>query len=231
LCSENGVFDEKGPDLKECWIQELLNKNISELNDVFDSLQIVVKYTHNSNSLDSIEQIKKTVNILTKLRSFVESDITELDFENAFNITNDLLNAFNNLILQNVWNNDNANERTEIASQILLQIQYTSFYLCKFETFLEIKKEFLVSNIYSMEYSEEVLFTANDSSILIPKHINTGETNSNAGVGSLISRLDNYLINGLNASQSINTDIIAFSATNSNKTIQLTDNKKVIVRY
>ncbi len=231
MCSENGVFDEKGPDLKECWIQELLNKNISELNDVFDSLQIVVKYTHNSNSLDSIEQIKKTVNILTKLRSFVESDITELDFENAFNITNDLLNAFNNLILQNVWNNDNANERTEIASQILLQIQYTSFYLCKFETFLEIKKEFLVSNIYSMEYSEEVLFTANDSSILIPKHINTGETNSNAGVGSLISRLDNYLINGLNASQSINTDIIAFSATNSNKTIQLTDNKKVIVRY
>jgi hypothetical protein len=231
LCLEKAVFDENGPDLKECWIHELLNKNISELNEVFESLQKVVKYTQYNNSLNSIEQIKKTINILTKLRSFVASNITELDFENAFNITNDLLNAFNYLIPQNAWISDNSSEKKVIASQVLLQIQYTSFYLCKFEKFLKFEKEFLISSVYFTDYSEDILFEAKNSSILIPKHINTDESNSNSGIGSLISHLDNYLINGLNASQSINTDIIAFSATNSNKTMQLTDGKKVIVRY
>jgi hypothetical protein len=47
----------------------------------------------------------------------------------------------------------------------------------------------------------------------------------------MIKNLDKHLLNGLNESQAINTDIIAFSATNSDQTIKLTDDKKIIVRF
>jgi hypothetical protein len=126
-------------------------------------------------------------------------------------------------------------ERTEIASKILLYIQYTAFSLSKFldkdNILSRIENENIVTNIYFTDYSEEIEFTANDSSIIIPEEISLEENTTNSGVGSMIKNLDNYLSNGLNGTQIINTDIIAFSATNSNKTIQIKDDKKITVRY
>jgi hypothetical protein len=172
--------------------------------------------------------------VLAKLQSFSDSSV-ESNLESAINITENFLKVFNNLIIQNIaWNNTVIEERTAIASQILLYMQYTAFSLSKFldkdNNSLRIENENIITNIYFTNYSEEIVFTANDSSIIIPKGISL-EEKTNSGVGSIIKNLDNYLSNGLNGTQIINTDIIAFSATNSNKTIQIKDDKKITVRY
>jgi hypothetical protein len=235
LCLDNGLFDENGPDMSQCWINNLFNANITGLNDVIDSLEMISERTQNYNTLVSYEALHKLMIVLDKLQLISDSSI-ESDLELATNITINYSRAFNNLIIQNIaWNNTEIKERTRIASQILLYIQYTAFSLSKFldkdNNLLKIENENIITNIYFTDYSEDILFAAKGSSILIPKGIKIDELNSNSGVGSLISGLDNYLMNKINKSQAIVTDIIAFSATNSNKTIQLTDNNKIIVRY
>ncbi len=221
--------------MSQCWINNLFNANITGLNDVIDSLEMISERTQNYNTLVSYEALHKLMIVLDKLQLISDSSI-ESDLELATNITINYSRAFNNLIIQNIaWNNTEIKERTRIASQILLYIQYTAFSLSKFldkdNNLLKIENENIITNIYFTDYSEDILFTAKGSSILIPKGIKIDELNSNSGVGSLISGLDNYLMNKINKSQVIVTDIIAFSATNSKKTIQLTDNNKIIVRY
>jgi hypothetical protein len=235
LCLDNGLFDENGPDMSECWINNLLNVNITEIKNVIDLLEMISERTQNYNSLVSFEKLNKLIIVLVKLQSFYDSSV-ESNLELATNITKNFMRAFNNLIIQNIaWNNTEMEEKTGIASQILLYIQYTAFSFSKFlnkdNNLLRIDRENIITNIYFTDYSEDVVFTENDSSIIIPKGISLEENIRNTGVGSMIKNLDKYLLNGLNESQVINTDIIAFSATNSNKTIKLTDNKKIIVRY
>ncbi len=235
LCLDNGLFDENGPDMSECWINNLLDANITQLNDVIDSLEMISERTQNYNTLVSYEALHKLMIVLDKLQLISDSQI-ESDLELATNITKNFMSAFNNLIIQKIaWNNTGIEERTGIASQILLYIQYTAFSLSKFldkdNNLLRVENENIVTNVYFTDYSQEIVFTANDSSIIIPKEISLEEKTTNSGVGSMIKNLDNYLSNGLNGTQIINTDIIAFSATNSNKTIQITDDKKITVRY
>ncbi len=235
FCLDNGLFDEMGPDLSQCWINNLLNETITELNDVIDSLEMISERTKNYNELVSYEGLNKIMIILMKLHSFSDSSM-ESNLELATNITFNFLSTFNNLIIQNIaWNNMEIEERTGIASQILLYIQYIAFTLSKFlnkeNNLLRIENENIITNIYFTDYSEEIVFTANDSSIVIPKGISLEESIRNSGVGSMIKNLDKHLLNGLNESQAINTDIIAFSATNSDQTIKLTDDKKIIVRF
>jgi hypothetical protein len=235
LCLDNGLFDKNGPNMSECWINNLFNKNITDIKDVIDSLEMISERTQNYNTLVSYEALHKLMAVLDKLQTISDFSI-ETNLELTSNITINYLRALNNLIIQNIaWNNTKKDERTGIASQILLYIENTTLSLSKFlnkeNNLLKIESENIITNIYFTDYSENILFAANGSSILIPKNIKTDELNSNSGVGSLISRLADYLTNGLNESHAINTDIIAFSATNSNKTIKFTDNKKVIVRY
>jgi hypothetical protein len=230
LCLDNGLFDENGPDISECWINNLLIENITDLNDVIDLLEMISERTHNSNTLVSYEALNKIMLVLVELHSFSDSSI-ESNFETSIDITKNFMRVLNNLIIQSLaWNNTKTEERTAIASQILLYIQYTAFSLSKFldkdNNLLRIENENIVTNIYFTDYSEEIIFTANDSSIVIPKEISLEEKTTNSGVGTMIKNLGNYLSNGLNGTQIINTDIIAFSATNSNKTIQLLDDKK-----
>ncbi len=235
FCLDNGLFNENGPDMSECWINNLLNESITEIKDVIDSLEMISERTQNYDTLVSYEALNKIMLVLVKLQSFFDSSI-ESNLEAATNITDNFLKSFNNLIFQNIaWNNTEIEEKTGIASKILLYVQYTALSLSRFldkdNNLLRIENENIVTNIYFTDYSQEIVFTANDSSIIIPKEISLEEKTTNSGVGSLIKNLDNYLSNGLNGTQIINTDIIAFSATNSNKTIQITDDKKITVRY
>jgi hypothetical protein len=236
LCLDYGLFDEEnGPDMSECWINNLFNANITELNDVIDLLEMISERTHNSNTLVSYEALNKIMLVLVELHSFSDSSI-ESNFETSIDITKNFMRVLNNLIIQSLaWNSMKTEERAAIASQILLYIQYTAFSLSKFldnnNNSSRIENENIITDIYFTDYSEQIIFTANDSSIIIPKEIRFEEKTTNFGVGSMIKNCDKYLLNGLNEIQVINTDIIAFSATNSNKTIQLLDDKKVIVRY
>jgi hypothetical protein len=235
LCLDNGLFNGNGPDMSECWINNLLNENITEIKDVIDSLEMISERTQNYDTLVSYEALNKIMLFLVKLQSFSDSSIVS-NLGLATNITGNFLKAFNNLINQYLaWKYTEIEEGTEIASQILLYIQYTAFSLSKFldkdNNFLRIENENIVTNIYFTNYSEEIVFTANGSSIIIPKEISLEEITTNSGVGSMIKNLDNYLSNGSKIIESINTDIIAFSATNSNKTIQIKDDKKITVRY
>ncbi len=208
----------------------MIDRNITDINDVIKALEDIGRNTESDDSLNTLNELRIIVDFLMKLQNFVDSDDKELNFTIALIITNDFMKAYNNLINQNIaWNNTEIEEKTGIASNILLYIQYTAFFLSKFldkdNNSLRIEKEKIITNIYFTDYSEEIVFTANDSSIIIPKGISL-EEKINSGVGSMIQNLDNYLSNGLNGTQVINTDIIAFSATNSNKTIQITDDKK-----
>jgi hypothetical protein len=232
LCLKSGLFDANGPDMSECWINNLLNANITDIKDVIVSLEMISERIQNYNTLVSYEALNKIMISLIKLHSFSDSSI-ESNLESATNITNNFLSAFNNLIIQNIaWDNTGKEDKTVIASEILLYIQYTAFSLSKFldkdNNLLRIENENINTKIYFTDYSEEIVFIASDSSITIPKEINLEE---NSGVGSMIKNLGKHLLNGLNETQVINTDIIAFSATNSNKTIHLKDDKKVMVRY
>jgi len=218
------------------WIDDLIDRNITDINDVIKALEDIATNTESDDSFNTFNDLRIIVDFLMKLQKFIDSEEIELSLTLALNITNVFMKAYNNLINQNnAWNNTQIEEKTGIASQILLYIQYTAFSLSRFldkdNNLLRIENENIVTNIYFTDYSADILFAAKSSSILIPKGIKTDELNSNSGVGSLISGLDNYLMSKINKSHAINTDIIAFSATNSNKTLQLTDNNKIIVRY
>ncbi len=220
----------------EKWIYDFINRNITGINNVIKALEDIGTNTESDDSLNNLNELRLIIDLLMKLQKSIDSEEIELNLTLALNITNDFMKAYNNLINQKyAWNNAEIEEKTGIASQILLYIQYTAFSLSKFldkdKNSLRIENENIVTNIYFTNYSEEIVFTANDSSIIIPKEISLEETTTNSGVGSMIKNLDNYLSNGLNETQVINTDIIAFSATNSNKTIQLKDDKKITVRY
>jgi hypothetical protein len=138
---------------------------------------------------------------------------------------------------QNIaWSNATNDEKSEIASQILLQIQYTSFTLsCNQNTshkLIEVKNRNLFVNTYHTNLREELVFEANSSSIFIPKGIILDELNTcnNSAFGALINKLDTYLLRGISKSQKINTKILAFSITNASELNQINDGIKVKIR-
>jgi len=132
-------------------------------------------------------------------------------------------------------------QKTELASEILLNIQKTSFTLsCKQDQNNQIE-EFNFGNIfvktYHTNFSEKVIFEVNGSSIVIPKEIDlkplkTIDDNKcdYSAVGALINKLKEYMLTGMKDQQIINTEIIAFSITNSDQIFEINDGKKTRIR-
>jgi hypothetical protein len=165
------------------------------------------------------------VQLLVGMLSIVENNI-DCDINKLITIVKSYMNAFNNLIFQfDGWNNATGNKGTEIAAKILFYIQYTAFILGRNSVRDPIENENIITSISFMD-TDLIEFKANGSSIIVPRDI-INDNVSNFSVGSLIKRLDNYLMNGINESQVINTKIISISIANSNKTILLEENKKV----
>jgi hypothetical protein len=239
MCLSNGKFDEiSGPDVSQCWINEIIDKidNITSTDEVNDILDIVNNGTETDSSITSSDGIKDVIFIVEKLHQFV-NNLTDIDSSTATNLTKGFINVLNNLIDQNkAWNHTNQTEITAIASKVLINIQYSAFIMSCHLNKTDQNDRILMKNIivetYLTDFEQQIHFEANDSSISVPGGLEIDRDNvcNNSSVASLIDKLDNYLLGGMNNNQMINTKVIGFSLTNDNKTNQINNNKKVRMR-
>ncbi len=215
------------PSFNDSWIDKLINTSITGIDGVLEGIKIIVEETDRCDHFIDFHDIENIVHLLVGWLSIVENNI-DCGFNKLIAIVQSYMNAFNNLIFQfDGWNNATGNEETEIAAKILFYIQYIAFILGRNpgNYSIRIENENMITSISFMD-TDLIEFKANGSSIIVPRDI-INDNVSNFSVGSLIKRLDNYLMNGINESQVINTKIISISIANSNKTILLEGNKKV----
>jgi hypothetical protein len=211
---------------KNNWIDDLIDRNITDIEEVIESLEDININTESDNSLETSEELKKIVDFMIKLQNFVDSDQKMLNITSALIITNDFMKVYNNLINQNsAWIQSSVDEKSNIASNLLLFIQKASYISRPFmngaNEIIEFKNRNIFMKIYSTNYSESTVFESNGSSIEIPKGIHF-----DYGVGYAINKLGDYL-SAKNSEIDINTNIIAFSIRNTNKTIPINDGLKV----
>jgi hypothetical protein len=227
---------DKREETNNSWVDDLIDRNITDINDVVESLEDIERHTESDNSLNTSDELKKIVDFMIKLQNFVDSDQKELNLILTLNITNDFMRVFNNLINQNnAWINTTVDERPEIASNILVYVQKSSYISRPFMNVTNETIEFNYQNIfmkiYSTNCSERIVFESNGSSIEIPKelHFNGSDECYDYGVGYAINKLGSYL-SARNSGFDIDTNIIAFSINNTNKTIQLNGGLKVRIK-
>ena len=207
------------------------------IHQIIKHLEDLINQTKYDDSLHSSEQLKEILSQIQTIQSSLDSMI-ELDFETALNLTENIHNVLSNLLNQNeAWFQTTATERTAIASDILLQIQSTSFFLtCNQNNLNKTIDRLINDNIIADMYhnfDQQIHFEANDSSILIPKEVidmNGIEICGNSSFAALISRLNEYLNESLTSDQSINTNVISFSLTNATDIIKLGNGMQIKFR-
>jgi hypothetical protein len=224
---------DKSEGKNDSWIDDLIDKNITDIDDVIESLEDIESHTESDNSLNTSDELKKIVDFIIKLQNFVDSNEKIINMTLALNITNDFMRVYNNLINQNnAWINTTIDEKLTIASDILLYIQKSSYISRPFmngtNEIIEFNNRNIFMKIYSTNCSESIVFESNGSSIEIPKGIYFDGSDEcyDYGVGYAINILGNYL-SAENSEIDINTNIIAFSIINSNKTNLINDGLKV----
>jgi hypothetical protein len=211
----------------------LIDRNITDINDVTESLEVINNKTESDDSLNTSDELNKIVYIMIKLQNFIDSGEIVLNKSMSLKITNDFLNAYNNIINQNnAWINTTVDEKTKIASQLLLYVQKCSYisrlFINDTNEPIEFPNQNILIKIYSTNCSQSIIFESNGSSIEIPNEIYFDGSDEcyDYGVGYAINKLGDYLSAGI-FGKDINTNIIAFSINNTNKTIQINNGSKV----
>ena len=238
-CLEDGKFDNKGPEFEECWLDGLLEKNITSVEDVIQSLEEMIKMTSDKSSLNSMTSLGKVNKIVVKLEDFLKD--TTIESFVAQNISESFVQVYSQTIDQSLaWDNGTGIERRNTASQVLLHIQRTAFLTNCYLNSENNSKEFFSNNLYEkllFNLTESIVFEYNSSSISIPPISDFGNIETedscrgDSSMGALISTLDDYLNEGLDHSLRINSEIIAFSLRNSNESHSIENNSYVRVRY
>jgi hypothetical protein len=216
------------------WIEDLIDKNITHINDVIESLEVIECNTKSDNSLNTSEDLRKIVDFIIKLQNFIDSGEKVLNITIALNITNNLMKVYNNLINQNnAWINTTVDEKTTIFSDLLHYVEKSSHISLPFigntnET-IEFKNQNIFLKIFSPNCSEKIIFESSGSSIEISNDIyfNGSDECYDYGIGYAINKLGDYLSVG---NFGINSNIISLSINNTNKTIQITDEFKARIR-
>ena len=208
------------------------------IHEINDRLQDLIDMTNEENKLNTSEQLIQIVDQIQGIRLTMDS-MTPLDYESAFNMTNNVIKVLSNLLNQNnAWLKTSDELRTEVASHVLNQIQLTSFFLTcnrknSNKTIETLINDNIVVNLYE-NYGQQILFEANDSSILIPEEVlNQNLTNhcGNSSFAALINRIDNYLWNRFDQEQDLNTQLVGFSMTNKSNIVQFDDDVFIRIRY
>ncbi len=218
------------------WIDDLIDRNIRDINDVIKALEDIGRNTESDDSLNILNKLGIIVDFLMNLQKFIDSEEIELSLTLAFNMTNDFMKAYNNLINQNnAWINAMDDEKKNIASNLLLYVQKSSYISRPFmngtNEIIEFNNRNIFLKIYSTNCSESIVFESNGSSIGIPNEIYFDGSDEcyDYGIGYAVNKLGDYL-SVVNQELDINTKIIAFSINNTNKTISLNDSLKVKIR-
>jgi len=229
LCLSNGRFDENGPDVSQCWADEIIEK----VNFI---LKMIINDTERDNSITSSEILQNVITTVENLQDVI-NNLIDIDSSDARGVTKNFIHVYNNLINQNIaWNDANQTEKTMIASKVLINIQYSAFIMSCHLNKTDQNERILMKNIiveyYLTDFEKQIYFEANDSSISVPGGLEIDRENvcNNSSVASLIDQLNNYLLGGMNKNQMINTKVIGFSLTNDNKTNKINNNKKVRIR-
>jgi hypothetical protein len=227
---------DKSEEKNNSWIDDLIEREITNINDVIDSLENININTESDNSLNTSDELRKIVDFILKLQNFIDSNEKILNMISALNITNDFMRVYNKLINQNnAWIETSIDDKPIIASDILLYIQKSSYISRPFmngsNKIIELNNQNVFMKIYSTNCSEKIIFESNGSSIEIPKDIYFDGSDEcyDYGVGYTINKLGSHL-STKNLGLDINTNIIAFSINNANKTIQINNDLNIKIR-
>jgi hypothetical protein len=218
------------------WINGLIDKNISDINAVIECLNYIKENTDGIKSLETCEELKYIVQFLSGLQEFINSDNQELNFNMALNVTIGFLDVLSNIIKQsNGFINATSDEKTEIASKILLRIQYCSHIfgpnMSDTNRIIEIEKKNIFMKIFPMNFSQKLSFSNNGSFIETNDVYFDGNNESYFyATGFVINELGNYLSPKTSVNQEINSYIIALFTTKSNETNQNDDSFRVLFR-
>ncbi len=219
------------------WLEELFNKTIEDVNDVLDSVKSIRKITKNRELFSLSEDLNKLMSYMRRIHDFVEKNITQMELNAVSNITISSLTIFSHMINQNnAWNNASNWEKTEMASQILLYIQYTAFLLSCSLNDVKQTEEILRDNMFVKTFhfnsSQDLFFKTNNTSIRILQGIDSNENKecNNSAIGAIIKELGIYLSQNLSNELKINSDILAFSISNPNETLLIQNDAKVKMR-
>jgi hypothetical protein len=218
------------------WVDDLIDRNITDINDVIECLEVIRSQTESDNSLNTSNELRKIVDFIIKLQNFIDSNVKELNITSALKITNDFMGVYDKLINQNnVWIKTTIDDNPTMASDILLYIQKSSYISRPFmngtNEIIEFKNQNVFMKIYSTNCSEKIIFESNGSSIEIPKDIYLDGSDEcyDYGVGYAINKLGSHL-STKNSGLNINTNIIAFSINNADKTIQINNGLNIKIR-
>jgi hypothetical protein len=236
-CSHLGNFAailDMSERMKVNWIDALINRNITGINDVIDSI-VDIENNITNNFLSSFRELEIIVDFLANLQDFLILDKTILNFTEAFKIKNDFVRLSNILINQNnVWINTTAQEKTETASKLLQLIENSAFMPCFNKSHSNYTREFETENIFEQTYPKEskknIFFQFNGSSISVPVK-NDSYVNKECftfGVGYLIKQVGKYI--SVNFDKKVNTEIISFVIGNANESRQIVDNTDLKIR-
>ncbi|XP_054157509.1 adhesion G protein-coupled receptor L3-like [Oppia nitens] len=190
------------------WLDDLLDKDIDTIDDVVDTLDVLVNNTEDSIPLNYMENINRVIEVISKLDEYLRINETMIDSEISINITDIFVQSFSQLINQRqAWMDGTDSQRSYAASQLLNFIQTTAFSTnC-----------YLNDTINTMD--NEIVFEYNSSHIEIPEGIIVPSDPSNRAlvcqqntkIGALIQGLEDNLIGDQTDQQQINTPILAFS--------------------
>ncbi len=216
-------------------MEKLLDNSIENITDVLDTVELISDFIDYRDPIFSIGELKKLMSFMKRIYEFIKENATVIESEFASDITINSLNIFSHMIDQ-IRNNATNSDRTELASQILLHIQGMAFILsCELNDTnqtQEILNNNIFVKIYRLNINQDLVFKINNSSIRIPRVIISDENKecNNLAIGAFIKGLGTYLIEDLNDEQKINSEILAFSLSNSNGTSFEQNGTKVIIR-
>ena len=225
----------------ECSLGHLLNETIYSVEDVqkiFENMNNLLRLDSSLNSFSNISQVNK---IIRNINLFLNEKYSDLDAIITKVITNSSVQIFSKTLDQTIaWNNGTDSERTEAASEILTLIQSTSFILNCYLSEENNSSDFISDNLYEKQFfnfSEKIFFEYNSSSISVPEisyfeniEEELRSCKKDSSLGAVIRKLNNYMNESLRENQRMNTELMAFSIRNTNKTHPLRDGQTVKIK-
>jgi hypothetical protein len=200
-----------------------LPETIIDLDDAIGIIEKISNNTDKNNTIVDSQKLIEVLKVITKVQIFVDN-VTDVNLNNARTYASNIIDTFSHIIDQKyAWINATTEEKADIASKILLYVQYSSFTLvCRqnqTNKVVDIMNENIRINTFVTNFDEEIEFPINskNSSILIPSGIMFNETYikcNNTAIGAVIDKVQDYLLGGINQFEEINSNILSFSLTN-----------------
>jgi hypothetical protein len=214
---------DKNRKLNSNWMDGLIRNNVSNIYDVFDFIYTIENNTERVDSLKSSKELRNIISILDELQIFLNLNEEIFNFTVASDITNHFIFIYSNLINQiDAWNNATFEDKIEIASKILLNIQHTALITSSFKNgsnkTMRLETQNIIMSINYQNLKIPPLFPANGSSISSSIFNRTVSNYCEECFiyGYLVNRLGNYLSDNLGNELKLNTKIISSGIESAN---------------